>query len=328
VYTIGNPHELEKTLSDGLVSGFREWENGLSVIQTTVPISGGSSGGPLLDASGCVVGVIFASEKGGQNINYAVPADKVWALVEWAKAGIAKGEAGNLEQALLKSGRGGDELSRARAALSEKDLAGALRILQRLKDSDPQNAEVWHLLAKTQIELGEFGHAVDSANRAVALKPDHFEAYWNLAAAASVSGRNDLALNAANAMVRLRPADWAGYSLLGGALSNLRRNREAASAYETAVKLASDDVAKTCSLLGLAAEYQTLGRVQEAIACLLKVLPIAPANSLKATAHESLIRCYLATGNKLAAQRSYDALRQLDPQKAASITPPLGPARR
>jgi S1-C subfamily serine protease len=336
VYTIGNPHELDKTLSDGLISGFREWDNGLTVIQTTVPISGGSSGGPLMDTTGCVVGVIFASEKGGQNINYAVPADKVRALVERAKAGIAKGEAGNLEQELLKSGHGGlakgavreDGVSLARAALSQNDLAGALRILQGLKDGDPQNAEVWLLLAQTQFFMKNPEPAIDSANRAVTLKPDYFDAYGILSAAFSVTRRYDLQLSAANTMVRLRPADCAGYSELGSALSSLDRHWEAANAYETAVRLASDGSNRKCYHLNLAGEYETLGRVQEAITSLKKILAIAPEDFLTVYAHEALIRCYLATGNRLAAQRSYDALKKLDPQKAAEISPPLAPARR
>jgi len=340
VYTIGNPHELDKTLSDGLISGFREWENGLTVIQTTVPISGGSSGGPLMDASGCVVGVIFASEKGGQNLNYAVPLAKVRALVERAKAGIAKGETGNLEQELLKSGRGGEEIARARAAISEKDFAGALRILQGLKDSDPQNAEVWYLLAKTQFELlfprrsvsavRNYEQIIDSANMAIALKPDYFEAYQTLSSAAAMAQRYDLWLNAANAMVRLRPAEGDGYHMLGGALSSLGRHREAASAYETALKLASDDQSRATHLISLGEEYESLGRIQEAIGCMERALTFERQKDdiTNVLAYCVLIRCYLATGNELAAQRNYNALKKLSPKSAAEISPPIAPGRR
>ncbi len=71
VYAIGNPLGLSNSLSDGIVSGYRESE-GIRVIQTTAPISPGSSGGPLLSADGRVIGVTTFVFKGGQNLNFAV----------------------------------------------------------------------------------------------------------------------------------------------------------------------------------------------------------------------------------------------------------------
>lgn len=76
VYAIGNPLGLANTLSDGLVSGHRELDR-ITEIQTTAPISPGSSGGPLLLADGRVVGVTTFLVKGGQNLNFAVPATQV-----------------------------------------------------------------------------------------------------------------------------------------------------------------------------------------------------------------------------------------------------------
>jgi S1-C subfamily serine protease len=43
VYTIGNPSGLSKTLGEGLISGLRE-HNDIRYVQTTAPISSGSSG--------------------------------------------------------------------------------------------------------------------------------------------------------------------------------------------------------------------------------------------------------------------------------------------
>jgi hypothetical protein len=80
VYAIGNPQGLTQTLSDGLVSGHREIDR-VSLIQTTAPISQGSSGGPLLGADGRVVGVTTSFLKVGQNLNFAVPASHVARLL-------------------------------------------------------------------------------------------------------------------------------------------------------------------------------------------------------------------------------------------------------
>lgn len=51
VIAIGTPRGLEATMSDGLISGKREVEGSQSILQTTAPISHGSSGGPLCVAS-------------------------------------------------------------------------------------------------------------------------------------------------------------------------------------------------------------------------------------------------------------------------------------
>ena len=65
---------LELTISDGIVSGMRNLPQG-RVIQTTAPISPGSSGGPLFDAYGRLVGIMTFQHRSGQNLNFAVPAD-------------------------------------------------------------------------------------------------------------------------------------------------------------------------------------------------------------------------------------------------------------
>ena len=74
VYAIGAPQGLELTISDGIVSAFRDMPQG-RIIQTTAPISPGSSGGPLFDAYGRLVGIMTFQHRSGQNLNFAVPAD-------------------------------------------------------------------------------------------------------------------------------------------------------------------------------------------------------------------------------------------------------------
>ncbi|HAI94124.1 MAG TPA: hypothetical protein DCM36_05220 [Xanthomonadaceae bacterium] len=76
VYAIGAPQGLELTLSDGLVSGLRDYK-GAQVIQTTAPISKGSSGGGLFDAQGRLVGITTMYLDGGQNLNFAMPAELI-----------------------------------------------------------------------------------------------------------------------------------------------------------------------------------------------------------------------------------------------------------
>jgi hypothetical protein len=72
VIAIGNPLGLEDTVSNGLVSARRKY-NGFEVLQVSAPIAPGSSGGPLFNERGEVVGVATAVLQGGQNLNFGVP---------------------------------------------------------------------------------------------------------------------------------------------------------------------------------------------------------------------------------------------------------------
>jgi tetratricopeptide (TPR) repeat protein len=81
VYAIGNPEGLEKTISQGLVSGLREID-GRQLMQVTAPISHGSSGGPVLNSNGEVIGIAVGSMREGQNLNFAIPVTGLRKLLE------------------------------------------------------------------------------------------------------------------------------------------------------------------------------------------------------------------------------------------------------
>jgi S1-C subfamily serine protease len=74
VVAIGNPLGLELTVSNGILSGIRsdEKEDG-KLLQITAPISRGSSGGPLFNMSGEVVGINALILEGGESLNFAIP---------------------------------------------------------------------------------------------------------------------------------------------------------------------------------------------------------------------------------------------------------------
>jgi hypothetical protein len=74
VVAIGNPLSLESTVSNGIVSGIRFIEEGgQKFLQTTAPISPGSSGGPLFNMTGQVVGITTLYINAGENLNFAIP---------------------------------------------------------------------------------------------------------------------------------------------------------------------------------------------------------------------------------------------------------------
>jgi serine protease Do len=74
VLALGAPRGLDLTMSDGIVSSLRNFD-GATIIQTTAPVSPGSSGGGLFDTSGRLVGIITFQMVNGQNLNFAAPSD-------------------------------------------------------------------------------------------------------------------------------------------------------------------------------------------------------------------------------------------------------------
>jgi hypothetical protein len=77
VFAIGAPKGLELTLSEGIVSGLRDFGAGYRVIQTSAAISPGSSGGGLFNDRGELVGITTFQIVGGENLNFAVPINYV-----------------------------------------------------------------------------------------------------------------------------------------------------------------------------------------------------------------------------------------------------------
>jgi hypothetical protein len=82
VLLVGAPRGLEETVSNGIVSSTRLLESGTKVIQTTASASPGSSGGPLVNRSGTVLGVMSFLVLGGQNLNFAIPINYVQGMLD------------------------------------------------------------------------------------------------------------------------------------------------------------------------------------------------------------------------------------------------------
>jgi serine protease Do len=122
IVAIGHPLGLEDTVSNGLVSAVRKLDKGLTVLQISAPIAPGSSGGPIFNDHGEVIGVATAIMLGGQNINFGVP-------ISYLKELLKKPAAVNLETfAAATAERGAPTDSRRNIpALSIRVLDGCTR---------------------------------------------------------------------------------------------------------------------------------------------------------------------------------------------------------
>jgi serine protease Do len=133
VVAIGNPLGLGNTVSDGLVSGLREIAPTLNVIQISAPLSPGSSGGPLFNERGEVIGISRLIFTEGQNLNFGVPVNSLkpmlaitqgTPLASWKPSGVPQRSVPHHNLSLL-SGCTNDHLGFIMKGLSKAIELGA-----------------------------------------------------------------------------------------------------------------------------------------------------------------------------------------------------------
>lgn len=193
VFVISNPEGLERSISDGIVSGDRKVGN-RDLLQITAPISHGSSGGPVFNAEGRVVGVADAFLANGENLNFAVPVSSLKKLL----AGEA-GSAGAFA-AILARVKG---LGRARSALSySADPSSAYAqessqiddLLSSALTTARNDAGELVKVSAEALRQGDSDTAVTAARRAVGLAPSartHLELAYALDARAGFFAKPD-----------------------------------------------------------------------------------------------------------------------------------------
>ncbi len=73
LYTIGSPSRLGYTVTAGIFSGYRVFDEH-QFLQTDAPINPGNSGGPLITSDGNVVGINTMILRDTEGIGFAIPA--------------------------------------------------------------------------------------------------------------------------------------------------------------------------------------------------------------------------------------------------------------
>ena len=84
VYVASNPAGYLGTFSTGVISAIRPGDLFVAdkIFQMTAPISSGSSGGPVLNHKGEVIGIVNGDDINGQNLNFAIPVNFLKALLK------------------------------------------------------------------------------------------------------------------------------------------------------------------------------------------------------------------------------------------------------
>ena len=239
VVVIGNPLGLEGSVSNGIVSAVRDIPTFGRIIQITAAISPGSSGSPVVNMLGQVIGVATLQITGGQSVNFAIPSERISQLQDGALL--------SLSDLVATSGRN----KRARAVqyfrdglsyLSKDDCEKALPYFEKAVESDSNYAEAWAQTGFCREKLGRHSEAIEASRKAVSLRPSA-ESYFNLGLAHYyLKQYREAAENYRNA-IRLDPYNAAdAHYALGLVYRDWGRPDEEIQAYKQAIRLKPDYV--------------------------------------------------------------------------------------
>lgn len=247
VYTVGAPVGMELTIGEGILSGFRVFDS-VRYLQTTAPISPGSSGGGLWDEQGRLLGITSFYEEYAQNVNFAAP-------VEW------------IDQIRTRSAtrvpvrKTTEWKARAQRFMQARDWMGLKEWSRAWCLAEPDNAQGWYARGMAAFGLGEARDtAVHSLRRALQLNERFGEAWEMLALVWGRADSLDLELQHHERAVSCMPGSAKAWFNLGACAFNLGLHARAEQAYRKALSLRDED-ARASARLGLV--LMRLGRRDE-----------------------------------------------------------------
>src|SRR2546426_5634674 len=259
IVVIGNPFGLEGSVTNGIVSAVRDIPTFGRIIQITAPISPGSSGSPVVNMRGQVIGVATLQITGGQSINFAIPSERI--------SQLQTGTAMSLADLVATSGRN----KRARAVqffrdglsfLSKDDCEKALPYFEKAVESDSNYAEAWAQTGFCNEKLGHHAEAIESSKKAVALRPSA-ESFFNIGLASYYLKQYRESAEAYRQAIKLDPYNAAdAYYALGLTYRDWAKPDEEIQAYKQAIRLKPE---YTSAYERLGARYLRLKRYAEAL---------------------------------------------------------------
>jgi tetratricopeptide (TPR) repeat protein len=350
VVVIGNPFGLEGSVTNGIVSAVRDIPTFGRIIQITAPISPGSSGSPVVNMRGQVIGVATLQITGGQSINFAIPSERISQLQTQALM--------SLSDLVVATGRN----KRAKAVqffrdglsfLSKDDCEKALPYFERAVESDANYAEAWAQTGFCNEKLGHHTEAIEASRKAVTLRPsaeslfniglasyylkqyresadayrqavkldpyNAADAYYALGLTYRDWGRPDEEIQAYKQAIRLKPDYTSAYERLG---SRYLRSKKYAEAIEIFKQLALQKPGDAGAPNNMGEAYLELGKLNEALEAFKRAVSLKPDFG---KAYFNLGKCYLAMGNRDAAIQQYNILQNLDQDWAEKLDGLINP---
>ena len=216
VFTIGAPLGLESTLSEGLVSGLRAYKDG-KVIQTTAPISPGSSGGGLFDDQGRLIGITSFGLRDSQSLNFALPSK--WVLSLDAKLTPAQVHSDDAPAVSHANDAFGNVMEAASTALNAKSYDEAGSLYRHALELHPDDVTALTALGTIDLYQEKPSAAQTLCSRAVTLDSKSADGWGCLGDAYVSQGLWDSAEVAFRKALALKPTDCPSWVGLGQALA-------------------------------------------------------------------------------------------------------------
>jgi tetratricopeptide (TPR) repeat protein len=337
VIVIGTPLGLDKTVSDGIVSAVRAMPKFGNIIQVTAPISPGSSGSPVINMKGEVIGIATFFLVAGQNLNFAIPGERIAKLTMGQGESLPEREEGRIKD-WLASAEGiytvglhyllAEDYEKAlsyfiestkrnpQKALSFFWIGYCLGRLGQYQEAiepykqairiQPNDGEIYNNLCFAYGKVGRFDEAIESCRQAIQLKPDLAEAQNNLGWTYQIVGRYQEAIQSCKEAIRLKPDFVLAHYNLGNNYSALKKYEEAIKSYKETIRIQFDYAE---GHLNLGAAYFHTGRFEEAIVSYKQAVRL---KSSLPEAHLNLGMSYLKLGDRGSAIEEYKILRELD----------------
>ena len=345
ILVVGSPMGLEQTVSEGIVSSIRTIPTVGEFFQMSAPISPGSSGSPVINLKGQVVGVATFQMIRGQNLNFAVSTKSIKKLKP-VKAGISM-SLWTFNNSLHQPGLA-EKLCRQGYSFSiNGEDQKALEFFQEAIEKDPKNTMAWNGLGYCHVGMNNPAAAIKAYQQAIKTNPADETLYFILGNYYVKLDQPQEAVNAYRQVIRMKPDFEEAHFKLGVVYSRLGQIDEGKNAFETVIRL-NPDAAPAHFNVGIA--YAQLGRYKDALKSNQEVLRIdpdfAPAHNNIGMLHNRLgnadqeIRAYksairsdpdfasahynlgvalLQTGDKAAALDEYKILKDLDKQSANQL---------
>ena len=211
IYVAGNPKGLEGTFSNGIISSRRDPYT-KERLQMTAPISPGSSGGPVLNSKGEVIGVSFMTLVGGQNLNFAIPSRYLRELLTESTPAkpLAEGNRSISAETYFTWGNTKYDLGDYKGAIADFDTAIRLK----------PDAAVYNNRGLAKGNLGQYFAAIADFDTTIRIKPDYAGAYYN---------------RRHRRLAKMRPS-----SSRGNAKRKLGQHSAAITDFDTAIRLNPD----------------------------------------------------------------------------------------
>jgi S1-C subfamily serine protease/Flp pilus assembly protein TadD len=240
IAVIGSPLGFEGSVSEGVISGQRAISKSDQWLQITAPVSHGSSGSPVVNPNGEVIGVATFIIQEGQALNFARPVSYVSDLLAKATTttGLVPLSAVPAQQNVTPYA---PEFASVDRCLTNGDAVTALKILNTLKEKYADSATLWFKFGYTYYELNLLEDAVGAYRHALTLEPADAIAWTNLGVSLAKLNRHQDAIEAGKQAIKVKPDYPKAWGLLGSEYLATERYHEATEAFNQAAQLDPSD---------------------------------------------------------------------------------------